>query len=169
MQNLVNDKNIEDISKSPSLKEINKEIIDNNNVTQLNEILLTTAKISLLCKRKSDKSKPPKEHKKYNWFNEDYQSRRVAVRKYGRILSRKRFCRRNFDLFEKARSAYKKTLRKAEKDYLGFLTKKLMNIGENDPRLFRSIVNKMNKWGKEQTDPANNITHDKRQEHFKTF
>ena len=43
MQNLVNDKNIEDISKSLSLKEINREIIDNN-VSRLNKILLTAAK-----------------------------------------------------------------------------------------------------------------------------
>ena len=73
-------------------------------------------------------------------------------------MSDEPFNRENQHLFIQARSAYKKTCRKAEKLYRETLTKKLMNIGQNDPKTFWDIISKMNRWGKEQVDPTENIS-----------
>ena len=73
-------------------------------------------------------------------------------------ISNEPFNRENQHLFIQARSAYKKTCRKAEKLYRDSLTKKLMNIGQNDPKTFWDIISKMNKWGKGNSDPTENIS-----------
>ena len=33
-----------------------------------------------------------------------------------------------------------------------------MNIGQNNPKIFWDIISKMNRWGKEQVDPTDNIS-----------
>ena len=70
------------------------------------------------------------------------------------------------DLFLKARTAYKKTCRKAEKVHRGALANQLLEIGKNDPKSFWSIIDKMSKWGKTKTDPSDIITPLRWRDHF---
>ena len=41
-----------------------------------------------------------------------------------------------------------------------------MHIEKKDPKTFWNIINKMNKWGKEKTDPADSISPKRWGEHF---
>ena len=68
--------------------------------------------------------------------------------------------------FVKARAEYKKTLRKAEKQARKNLTNLLMNIGKNNPTGFWNLINKMNKWENESSDPPNKIPPEKWKKHF---
>ena len=44
-----------------------------------------------------------------------------------------------------------------------------MTIGQNDPKSFWAIINKMNNWGKKQIDPGDSIPTEKWVSHFKTL
>ena len=52
---------------------------------------------------------------------------------------------------------YKRACRNAEKQARQRLKDKLMNIGMNNPKSFWSIINKMNNWGKIQTEDTEHI------------
>ena len=71
--------------------------------------------------------------------------------------------------FIKARTAYKKVCRKSEAAHRRHLTKKLIEIGQNDPKLFWSTIKKMNNWGKKKIDPTDNISPEKWINHFETL
>ena len=86
------------------------------------------------------------------------------------MISKKRskepFNRLILDKFIKARSEYKKECRKAEKQYRQFLTKKLIDLEQCDPKSFWNLIGKMNDWGKEKNDPVSNIPADTWMKHF---
>ena len=42
-----------------------------------------------------------------------------------------------------------------------------MNCAFDDPRVFWKIINEMNNWGGKQTDPADKITRETWEKHFK--
>ena len=108
-----------------------------------------------------------KREKNKTWFTKDCKSRRNVFRKCSRKLSRSPFNRTNLHNFIKARSAYKKVCRKAEKDSRKNLTRLLMNIGKSDTKGFWKIINKMNNWGKEINDPSNIISPEMWNKHFR--
>ena len=163
-QNLLNNNNIEILAVSLGQTELDRTDIDNC-ITKLNEILVTSAKKSFPFKKITTKNKHKRNNKNY-WYTKECKAQRSALRKRSKALSREPFSRTKLDLFVKARSAYKKTCRKAEKEYRISLTKQLMHIGKNDPRTFWNIIDKMNKWGNEKTDPAESISPKRWNEHF---
>ena len=52
---------------------------------------------------------------------------------------------------------YKRVCRQAEKQHRKYLTDNLLSVGTRDPLSFWKIINKMNNWGKEQTDETEHI------------
>ena len=92
-----------------------------------------------------NKQKPTKE-----WFNNRCKAARAKLRLISKNLSKDPFNKTTRDKFVKARGEYKKQCRRAEKEQRGFLTKKLINIAEDDPKMFWALIGKMNKWGKEK-------------------
>ena len=71
--------------------------------------------------------------------------------------------------FTKARTEYKKMCRKSEAESRRKLTKKLIELGQNDPKLFWSTIKEMNNWGKEKTDPTDDISTESWIKYFKNL
>ena len=146
-------------------REIDKDSIDNC-ISILDEALLASARKAFPVRRVTNASKRPKRNKNC-WFTKECKARCTVLRQRSRTLFREPFNRKNRDLFVKARTTYKKTCRKAEQAYRKTLTKQLIEIGKNDPKSFWNIIDKMNKWGKENNDPADNIAPKSWLNHFK--
>ena len=91
------------------------------------------------------------------WFNSRCKAYRDKFRLISKRLSKEPFNRVIRDKFVKARSEYKKQCRKSEKEHTKFLTKKLIDLEQCDPRNFWILIGKMNNWGKEKIDPAGNL------------
>ena len=156
-KNLLNNENLAKLKKSlEENKEISQNVIDKN-ITYLNDALITAAKKSFFLKKnvKGKKWKNKKANK--GWFNKDCKAHRNKFRTASKLLSKNPFNQTCLDKFVKARSAYKKMCRKAEKSYRMYLTKKLMELQQTDPKSFWKIIDTMNNWGKEKIDPSNNI------------
>ena len=68
--------------------------------------------------------------------------------------------------FLTSRAAYKKVCRKAEKDSRQRLTRKLIVLGQADPKIFWNIVDQMNRWGREKNDPSDKISPSLWKKHF---
>ena len=159
-QNLAKDRNIDILDTSLRQGEINTETIDKN-ISDLNEIMMAAARKTFPLKKIKNSKNVKKEirrKKTQGWFTKECSARRKVFRKYSRLMSKTPFNRESLHLFVKARAAYKQTCRKAERAYRQSLTKQLMDVGRNDPKTFWNIINKMNNWGKQQTDPSENIS-----------
>ena len=163
-KSLQDDGNIKILSRLLDRTQINSENIEEG-ISQLNDILLRAAKKSCFIKRFKSQRKHKKDNTN-NWFNKECKARRDILRQYSKNLSITPFDRTKRQRFLTARSTYKKVCKKAEKTYRRNLTDKLKEIGHNDPKTFWSIISRMNNWGKNQTDPADNITIDKWVRHF---
>ena len=72
-------------------------------------------------------------------------------------------------MFLKSRSCYKKACRKAEKEFRNYLRGQLQNFDKYDPKHFWKIIKKMNKWGKQQHDPVDDISAGRWKTHFKVL
>ena len=135
----------------------------------MNTILLNAAKKASLAKIvKKDKKLHKKRHTQ-EWFTKDCIARQKLLRQCSKDLSNNPFDKTRRKRFIEARAAYKKVCRKAEAVYRQHLTKKLIEIGQNDPKLFWSTITKMNNWGKKKTDPSDKITPETWISHFKTL
>ena len=163
-QNLLNNEDIKSLADTLTKVEFGKFDIDYC-ITKVNEILITAAKKSFPFKKFTNRTKRRRPNKNC-WYTRDCKSLRTVLRQHSRDLSRKPFSRKNLDLFVKARSAYKKTCQKAEKEYRKTLTKQLIDVGKKDPRTFWNIINRINKWGKEQSDPSEKISPERWNKHF---
>ena len=119
-------------------------------ILKLNNILLGAAKKSCFVKRSKVQSKH-KIHQTQDWFTKECRDRRTLLRRYSKDLSNNPFDKRKRKKILDARNAYKKVCRKSEKAYR---PNKLMEIGQGDPKMFWSIVNKMNNWGKKTGRPS---------------
>ena len=64
------------------------------------------------------------------------------------------------------RNEYKRACRGSEKKCRHELTKKLLNIGLNDPKGFWNIIKQMNNWGKEKEDETDQIRPSAWKEYF---
>ena len=71
--------------------------------------------------------------------------------------------------YVKTRNKYKWTCRKAEKKCRNELTKKLFELGLNNPKEFWNIIKKLNDWGKEKKDVTDQIKPDTWKEYFTKF
>ena len=69
----------------------------------------------------------------------------------------------------KARAAYKRTCRNAEKCCRHTLTKKLIEVGQRDPKTFWGIIDKMNNWGKGKMNHSDNISPMKWKKYFQAL
>ena len=163
-KSLQDDKNIEILGTLLDRTQINSENIDEG-ISQLNDILLRAARKSCFIKRFKSQQKH-NIRKTQNWFNKECKARRDILRQSSKMLSSTPFDKIKRQQFLKARSTYKKVCRQAEKAYRYNLTNKLKEIGKKDPKTFWNIINKMNNWGKTQTDTADNIASDKWVRHF---
>ena len=164
-QALNHDKNIETLKYFFEQEKMTSDNIDVG-ISKLNDILVSAAKKSGFIKR----SKLEKKHKTQNtqnWFTKECKGRRDVFRQCSKKNSNNPFDRNIRKKFIDARAAYKKICRKSEKSYRHHLTKKLMEIGQNEPKLFWKIVNQMNNWGKKQTDLVDKIPPDKWISYFK--
>ena len=162
--NLQKDKNLEILSNNFLNKtEIDSDGIDNN-IGKLENIILSAARKSFpVTSNRCSKQKSKK------WFSGECMKYRKILRAYSRDLSRNPFNREKLTRFSKARMSYKKICKKSEKEYRRFLTGKLMSIGQRDPKQFWSIINKMNNWGKERTDPTEQVKPNDWVKYFKTL
>jgi hypothetical protein len=157
-ENIRKDKNLEILNNILDKTELSQEEVVSS-VTCLNNVLLSAAKKSFCPKKilRKTKGRTAKKHKNKKWFNKECSKYRQVLRKYSRNLSSRPFDRNILHLFQRARIQYKRVCRKAERQYRQHLTEQLTNIGMNDPKRFWNIINKMNNWGKEKTEPADHI------------
>ena len=159
-ENLHKNKNLESLAKILNEPELNKKELDTI-ISKLNEIILDAAKKSFPSKRlpnkNTNKKNKPKKHKTKKWFNKECMKYRKLLRKHSRSVSSYPFDRNKLHLFTKARMEYKRVCRQAEKQHRKYLTDKLLSVGMGDPISFWNIINKMNNWGKEQTDETEHI------------
>jgi hypothetical protein len=146
---------------------VNNEMIDKG-ISKMNTILLNAAKKAFFVKTVKNKKTHKKRHTQ-DWFTRECKARQNIFRQYSKDLSANPFDKIKRQRFVKARGAYKKACRKAETAYRHHLTKKLIEIGQNDPKLFWSTINKMNNWGKKKIDPAENISPETWISHFETL
>ena len=140
-------------------------------ISRLNDVLISAGKRSFLPRNNAKKTKvnKPTKHKSKKWFNKECAKYRQILRKYSRNLSTRPFDRNTLHLFQKCRNEYKSVCRKAEKQYRHYLTEKLCNIEQNDPKVFWNIIKQMNNWGKDKTDETDNITPSNWRKYFKTL
>ena len=162
-ENLKDNKNFDCLRAALADPGINQSAIDTC-IESLNQELLKTAEKSFRPRvaRKPSKRK----HVSKNWYSKECESRRKILRKCGKTLSKEPFKPANRDSFLKARAAYKKSCRNAEKLYRVALRKKLLDAENEDPKYFWSIIDKMIKWGKDKTDPADKISPKRWLNHF---
>ena len=123
-------------------RDANKENLEQN-VTDLNEILLTTAQKTFRTFKQHKKSRNRKKTTN-EWFDRDCKAKRNVLRKLSKTLSKEPFNKQRLTSFLKARADYKKICRKAEKKYRGKLTNQLLSIGKQDAKSFWEIISKMN-------------------------
>ena len=162
------DKNIEELSTLFTLTNTNFEEIDKG-VCKMNTILLDAAKkASFAIRIKTDKKVHKKQYPQ-DWFSKECRSRQKLLRIYSKDLSNSPFDKTKRKKYIEARAAYKKVCRKAEAIHRKHLTKKLIDIGQNDPKLFWATITKMNSWGKKKTDPADKISPTSWINHFETL
>ena len=155
-QALLSDTKVEKLNHHLKQPQISSENIEEG-LTQLNDILFASAKKSCFIQRFKNNRKH-KKRKTHEWFNKDCKTKRTILRQHSKDWSKNPFNVETRHKYVCARSIYKKACRKSEKLYRENLTNNLMKIGQNDPKKFWCIINKMNHWGKEKTDPADAIS-----------
>ena len=126
-------------------------------ISKINTILINAANKASFTKRKKNEKKVTKSHP-HEWYNRECKARQRVLRQCSRKLSLSPFDREKRENFIKARANYKKVCRKAESASRKNLTKQLIDLGQNDPKLFWDTIKKMNNWGKRKLDPSNDIS-----------
>ena len=132
-------------------------------VHKLNKLIVEFAiKTCPVKKTLKKKKKTPKKC----WFNKDCSTLQGHLRRLCRELAKHPFDKQKRQAYLKARNEYKRTCRKAEQKSRHELTKKLLNIGMEDPKGFWNIISQMNNWGKEKEDETDQITPAKWKDYF---
>ena len=132
----------------------------------MNDIIVNAAKKAAPSKRGKNRKQVNTKRHTYGWYNTECKSRQKVLRKCGKDLSTSPFDNSKRQKFIRARTEYKKVCRKAETESRRCLTKKLLEVGQSDPKLFWSTIKKMNNWGKKTTDPTDDITTEKWIDYF---
>ena len=124
-------------------------------VLKLNDLIIESAVKTYPVK--SYKSKSKKRSKKC-WFDKNCGTLQGHLRRLCRDLAKHPFDKQKRQAYIEARNSYKHTFQKAEQKSRHELTKKLLNIGMEDPKGFWNIIKQMNNWGKEKEDETDQIT-----------
>ena len=117
-------------------------------------------------RRLTNAKKLKKKRKGHNWFNSECIKQRKVFRNASTMMSKCPFDKTLRIKFLTSRAAYKKVCRKAEKDSRQRLTRKLIVLGQADPKIFWNIVDQMNRWGREKNDPSDKISPSLWKKHF---
>ena len=104
-----------------------------------------------------------------SWYTKDCKAKQNILRKCSKDLSTFPFDKKKRQNFVKARGEYKQVCRKAESAGRRQLTNRLIEIGQNDPRLFWNTIKKMNNWGKEKSGLSDNVTTKEWIRHFENL
>ena len=123
-------------------------------VVKLNDLIIDSAMKTCPVRTKGKASK--KKGKKC-WFGGECSGLRGLLRRQCRDLARHPYDKQRRHLYIKTRNEYKRACRRAEKNSRTELTRKLFNIGMNDPKGFWNIIKQMNNWGKEKADETDQI------------
>ena len=132
-------------------------------ISKLSDLIVDSAMKTCPIRARHNKNN---KRKKKCWFSKDCDALRRNLRKQCRDLTKHPFDKQKRQAYIKCRNEYKRTCRKAEKKSRHDLTKKLFEIGQNDPKGFWNIINKMNNWGKEKTDETDQISPSTWKEYF---
>ena len=108
----------------------------------MNEILLNAAKKAKFATRVKNNTNKNKVKPLKGWYTNECKTRQKILRKCCKDLSTSPFDKNKREKFVKARADYKKTCRKAESAGRRQLTSKLIEIGQNDPKLFWNTIKK---------------------------
>ena len=141
----------------------------NRGVSNVNEILLNAAKKAKFAKRVKSNKKMNNVRPSKGWYTNECKTRQKILRRCCKELSTSPFDKNKREKFVKARADYKKICRKAETAGRRQLTNKLIEIGQNDPKLFWNTIKKMNNWGKEKSDLCDNVTTKEWIRHFENL
>ena len=148
---------------------VTRDDIDNN-VTLLNNILLSAAKKAFTIKKTHTNTKGRKRMKKgHIWFNNECLKHRKVFKIASSLMSKYPFDKNLRLKFLRSRAKYKKTCRMAERDARRSLTNALLEVGKTDPKKFWNIIDKMNKWGKDKEDPSDKISPSSWKKHFENL
>ena len=134
-------------------------------ILKLNDILIDSAIKTFpgnSSKRKTKKTKKPGKC----WYTKECSSLKNLLRRQCRDLAKHPFDKNKRHTYIKTRNEYKTACRKSESKCRKELTKKLLNIGLNDPKGFWNIISKMNNWGKEKPDESDQIKPSTWKEYF---
>ena len=165
---LKDDMNVEVLRLALAQTNIGVEKMDNM-ISIMNSILINAAKRASLGKRNENRKNNKKKQQTHSWYTKECKNRQKVLRKCSKLLSTSPFDREKRQKFTKARADYKKVCRKAEAESRRHLVRKLMKIGQNDPKLFWDTIKKMNNWGKKQVDPSDDIAPEKWVDYFQNL
>ena len=162
------------MANDPSLLKLNYSLSQNMDFTEntidetisnLNTIITTAARKSFFVKKVINNQNKKNDNRK-DWYTRSCKGYRNKFRLCSKKLSKDPYNKALLNKFLQARSEYKKECRKAEKCHRQSLTKKLLGLENNDPKLFWNIIKKMNDWGKPKQDPSDNISPKQWKKHF---
>ena len=126
-------------------------------VSCISKILINSAKKSFLPKKIVPKSFKSKGNKKKVWYTKECASLKSILQKYCRKLSSRPFDKNLLNQFQTCKRNYKKTCKKAEKQYRLGMIEALKKVEKNEPKKFWNLIKKMNKWGNESKDDSDKI------------
>ena len=155
-QALKDDVNIEEL-RSILAQANNSEDVDRG-VNKMKNILINAAKKASFNIRNRINKTANKQQRTQEWYNRECKAKQKLLRQCSKKLSISPFDREKRQNFVKARVGYKKACRKAESASRQKLTKKLIELGQNNPKLFWDTIIKMNNWGIKKTDPSGDIS-----------
>ena len=155
-QALKDDTNVEELRSTLALAN-NSEDVDRG-LTKINTIVINAAKKASFTKRKRNEKTANKQQHTQEWYNRECKAKQKLLRQCSKKLSGSPFDREKRQNFVQARAGYKKVCRKEESASRQKLTKKLIELGQNNPKLFWDTIKKMNNWGKKKTAPSDDIS-----------
>ena len=135
----------------------NSEGVDRG-IIKMNTILIDAAKKASFTKIIRNTNKAKKQQHSHDWYNRECKAKQKLLRQCSKKLSLNPYDREKRQNFVKARADYKKTCRKAEFASRQKLSKKLIELGQNNSKLFWDTIKKMNNWGEKKRDPSDDIS-----------
>ena len=163
VQALKDDPNIDILKYTMSLPTQSQESVDNS-IAQVNDIILGAARKATFVKKV--KASPPNTKKTHAWYNKECKASQRVLRHTSKKLSQNPFDKNARSNFVKARNRYKTLCRNAESAARQNLMQKLINLGKTDPKTFWNTIKQMNKWGKTENDPSDDIDMDEWIDYF---
>lgn len=134
-----------------------QELLDHM-VDKFNNGIINSATKSFPPKPSSSHRKQkPRQRKPAKWFNDECSKLRKSHRRALAKLDKNPYDTHLRELALHSRKKYRKACKEAESMWRKAVTKKLLEIKDNDPTQFWKIIKSMREWGKEKPDPADGI------------